>query len=370
MSVLENLSSISWKTDIVIIGAGQAGLSAAYYLKKKGLQPGKDFVILDGAPAPGGAWQFRWDSLRLRNVNGINDLPGMRFNEVVKTEEKELQANEAVPEYYGQYEKRYDFQVIRPVKVEKVTTKGERFLVQTNRSRFLARGIVNATGTWQTPQCPLYPGYQKFKGIQLHTSEYKKAEDFRGKHVIIVGAGISAIQMLNEISKVTTTTWVTRRPPHFLSGEFTKERGRAAVAKVEKRVREGLPPQSVVSITGLPATPEIEEMKKRGILKRHPMFDEIMEDGVRWEDGTTLQAEVIFWNTGFRHTLDHLAPLNLWNEKGGITMSGRLATQVKKDPRIHLPGYGPSASTIGANRAGRAVAEELIKTLDVVRKQS
>ncbi len=92
------------------------------------------------------------------------------------------------------------------------------------------------------------------------------------------------------------------------------------------------------------------------------MFSEILEDGVRWPDGTVLHADVILWCTGFRSSLDHLAPLML-REPGGITMTGKLATQVAKDPRVHLVGYGPSASTIGANRAGRAAARELIAFL-------
>jgi len=95
------------------------------------------------------------------------------------------------------------------------------------------------------------------------------------------------------------------------------------------------------------------------------MFKEITETGVRWEDGTTMEADVIFWNTGFRHSLDHLAGLKLLNEKGGIAMSGQLLTQVAADPRIHLTGYGPSSSTIGANRAGRAAAKELIAYLNL-----
>ena len=65
-------------------------------------------------------------------------------------------------------------------------------------------------------------------------------------------AGISAIQLLDEVSRVTTTTWVTRRPPEFRPGPFTEDRGRAAVALVEDRVRRGLPPKSVVSVTGCP----------------------------------------------------------------------------------------------------------------------
>ncbi|NLR64182.1 NAD(P)/FAD-dependent oxidoreductase [Chitinophaga varians] len=354
---------IFYKVDIVVIGAGQAGLSAAYHLKREGVTPGKGFVVLDDEFGPGGAWQHRWDSLTLSNVNGINDLPGMTFADAVNTEDKALQANIAIPKYYEQYERAFELPVIRPIRVSEVTEKNERFIIRTNGIQFSARGLINATGTWKTPNCPRYPGWEKFKGRQLHTAEYKNAQEFVGKHVIIVGGGISAVQLLGEVSAVTQTTWVTRRPPDFRKYEFTPELGHEAVAMVEKRVREGLPPNSVVSVTGLPITPAIEGMLKKGVLDRKPMFDEITATGVRWADGTTLDADVIFWNTGFRHSLDHLAPLKLMNDKNGIEMSGRLATQVARDPRIHLVGYGPSASTIGANRAGRAAARELIEFL-------
>ena len=356
---------IFYKVDIVVIGAGQAGLSAAYYLKKEGIEPGKGFVVLDDEFSPGGAWQHRWDSLTLSNVNGINDLPGMGFADAVNTKDKELQANIAIPKYYERYEKAFELPVIRPIRVSEVTERNGRFIIRTNGVQFSARGLINATGTWKTPNCPRYPGWERFHGRQLHTGEYKNAEEFVGKHVIIVGGGISAVQLLGEVSEVTQTTWVARRSPDFRKYEFTPELGREAVAMVEKRVREGLPPNSVVSVTGLPITPAIEGMLKKGVLDRKPMFEEITATGVRWADGTTLDADVIFWNTGFRHSLDHLAPLNLINDKGGIEMSGRLATQVAKDPRVHLAGYGPSASTIGANRAGRAAARELIEFLNL-----
>src|SRR4051794_20738874 len=67
----------STDTSVVIIGAGQAGLSVAYYLRRLGLDPGNEFVLLDRGPGTGGAWQFRWESLRLGSAHRINDLPGM-----------------------------------------------------------------------------------------------------------------------------------------------------------------------------------------------------------------------------------------------------------------------------------------------------
>lgn len=358
-------SGIALKTEIVVIGAGQAGLSSAYHLRKRGLVAGRGFIVLDQSPQAGGAWQFRWPSLTLSTVNRIHDLPGLSFADTIDTTETQVEAAVAVPKYFAAYEKAFDLQVYRPVEVLAVCDRGERLRIETDHGNFSARGIINATGTWETPYVPDYPGRERFKGHQLHTRDYHAADQFIGQHVVIVGGGISAIQLLNEISAVTTTTWVTRREPVFREGPFTEEDGRAAVAMVEDRVRHGLPPNSVVSVTGLRNTPAIEAMRARGALRRLLMFEEITEDGVRWADGSFQRADVILWCTGFRSSLDHLAPLMLREPSGGITMTGRLATQVLKDPRVHLVGYGPSASTVGANRAGSAAAGELMGLLGV-----
>jgi thioredoxin reductase len=353
---------VALKTGIAVIGAGQAGLSSAYHLMKRGLAPVRGFVVLDRSPEPGGAWQFRWPSLTLSTVNRIHDLPGMRFSDTVDTAAG-VQASVAMPRYFAAYEKAFGLPVYRPVKVTVVCDRGERLRVETDGFAVSARGIINATGTWETPYVPEYPGAERFRGRQLHTRDYRGAGEFAGRHVVVVGGGISAFQLLDEVSRVTTTTWVTRRPPEFRAGPFDEAAGRAAVAMVEDRVRRGLPPASVVSATGIPLTPAIEAMRARGVLNRLPMFSDVTEDGVRWPDGTAVHADVILWCTGFRSSLDHLAPLMLREPGGGITMTGRLATRVAKDARIHLVGYGPSASTIGANRAGGAAAGELMAFL-------
>lgn len=365
----QTTSQLIYKTEIVVIGAGQAGLSSAYHLKNLGLQQGRGFIVFDGSPSPGGAWQYRWPSLTLSTVNRIHDLPGMSFADTISdSRTPEVHANVAVPRYFECYEKTFDLSVYRPVKVNVVCEREGRLRVETDRGFFSARGIINATGTWDKPYIPEYPGAGLFRGDQLHTRDYRVAEDFVGKHVLIVGGGISAIQLLDEISRVTKTTWVTRRPPEFVEGSFDAERGRAAVAMVEDRVRRGLPANSVVSVTGLPVTPAIIAMRERGVLNRQPMFAEITGKGVRWEDGRTLDVDVILWCTGFRSSLDHLMPLMLREPSGGITMDGRLATRVAKDHRVHLVGYGPSASTIGANRAGRAAAQELMDHLGLKKR--
>lgn len=358
------MDQVSASVEVLVIGAGQAGLSAGYHLRKAGLTPGQGFLMVDHAPGPGGAWQFRWPSLTLTTVNRVSDLPGMAFDETLTPGSDQVRASEAVPRYYAEYERRFELDVRRPTTVRVVCDRGDDgFDVETDSGDIATRGLINATGTWDRPFVPHYRGAETFSGATLHTKDYRDTTEFVGKHVVVVGGGISAIQLLDEIAQVTSTTWVTRSEPRFRDGPFDPEAGRRAVAMVEERVRAGLPPGSVVSVTGLPVTDAVRAARDRGALQRKPMFDTIEPDGVRWADGTFARADVILWCTGFRSALDHLAPLRLRGPGGGITMTGRLATQVAADPRIHLLGYGPSASTIGANRAGRAAVRELLAAL-------
>lgn len=343
--------------DVVVIGAGQAGLSAAYHLSRRGV----DFVVLDGEPGPGGAWRHRWPSLRMATVNNIHDLPGTPKPAFDPAEPSSLM----LPRYFADYEAAYQLPVLRPVHVAAVRRADDnpagRLLVQTEHGSWSTRAVINATGTWTRPFWPHYPGRDTFAGRQLHVADYETAERFAGQRVAVVGGGISAVQLLEEISHVATTTWFTRRVPRWRDSEFDEQAGRDAVAAVEQRVSQGLPPSSVVSVTGLVWTPTLRAAAQRGVLDRHPMFDRIEPGGVRSADGTFSPQDVILWATGFRAALDHLAPLHLRAPGGGIRMNG---TQVADEPRVHLIGYGPSSSTVGANRGGRDAATAVLDLLD------
>ncbi len=335
------------EVDVVVIGAGQAGLSSAYFLSRSGM----DHIVLDANPGPGGAWRHRWPSLRLSKVHGIHDLPGLALAHA----DPDRPASEVVAAYFESYEHEFALPVRRPVAVKAVTDLGTRLLVSTDDGDWSARAVVNATGSWDKPFWPHYPG--DFRGRQLHTVDYVGPAEFAGQRVVVVGGGSSAVQALAEIAEFAAmTTWVTRRPPRWHEGPFTIKDGRAAVARVAEAVAVGRPPESVVSVTGLTLTPDVVEARDRGILQRHPMFDRLTSDGVSWNDGKHVQADTILWVTGFRAALDHLAPLRLRTPGGGIVMTG---TRVAKDTRVHLVGYGPSASTIGATRAGRAAVAEI-----------
>lgn len=356
--------------NVVVIGAGQAGLSAAYHLWRLDVP---DVVVLDANPTPGGAWQHRWSTLTMRDVHGVAALPGLP----VPPHHDDAAAREVVPAYFADYERRFGLPLVRPVRVSTVTERdsgGEAgtassgpLEVHTDSGMWTTRALVNATGTWESPFWPSYPGRETFLGRQLHTVDYDDPESFAGGRVVVVGGGASAVQILGELAPLAETLWVTRREPVWRSAEFTPDAGRAAVAKVEERVLRGLPPSSVVSVTGLALRPQEENARRLGAYRRHPMFERIEPDGVRWPDGSFAAAAAIIWATGFRPSISHLAPLHLREPTGGIRLVARedqhTPTTAARDHRIQLVGYGPSASTIGANRAGRVAALSALRRL-------
>lgn len=345
--------------DAVVIGAGQAGLAASFFLRQRGVE----HVVLDAESGPGGAWRHRWDSLTMADVHGVADLPG-----APAPRRSDLPANQVVPAYFAEYERRHGLPVVRPVQVTGVESDGDLLLVRAEDRRWRTQTLVNATGTWTRPFVPYYPGIASFAGEQLHTVDFPGAEHFLGRRVLVVGGGASAVQHLGELTPVTDTVWATRRPPVWREDNFDAEAGLAAVTQVEERVRRGLPPDSVVSVTGLALRPQEQRAAELGAYVRRPMFTRIEPDGVRWPDGSFEPVDVILWATGFRPAVDHLAPLKLRSPQGGIALARvpgdvQGATTAVRDPRVQLVGYGPSASTLGAGRAGRAAAAAVVRDL-------
>lgn len=374
----------------VIIGAGQAGLAAAHELVHRGLEPGVDFLILDSGEGPGGAWRDRWDSLTFGRAHGIADLPGMKMTRP----DPAVPASLLVSEYYGAYEERFGLRVLRPAQVLSVhddALTGDLLLTvrtvpgtcRTLRTRLL----INATGTWTHPYIPWAPGIADFRGRQLHTVDYVRREDFAGQRVLVVGGGLSAVQFLLELNtpgSASATVWATRRPPNFTHAEFDQRWGFGVEERVRTATFHGRRPESVVRNTGIPPWPDYLAAVESGVLVSRGMVGRFTADSAVWgavshraeQDaassgaealaqpaswspypaGHSEQFDTVFWNTGFRPALTHLAPLHLREPGGGIRMADEV--RVAADPRVLLVGYGSTASTVGANRAGRLAGRE------------
>lgn len=344
--------------DSLVIGAGQGGLSSSYHLKRLGI----DHVLLDAEQQPGGAWQHRWDSLTMDDLHGVADLPDGRAPEV-----SDVPANIVVPRWFAEYERQHDLPVVRPVRVDSVVDEEGLLLTRSGDRRWLSRTLINATGSWRRPFLPHYPGRETFQGEQFHTVDYPGPEHFIGKRVVIVGAGASAVQFIGEIAPLTTVIWVTRRPPRWVGDDYSL---RDLVRRVQEQVLAGKPPNRSEHHSDVMLREQEMEAARTGVFdRRRPMFRRIEPDGVRWDDGDFEAVDAILWATGFRPDIDHLAGLDLKSSLGGIQLlpgnsDPQTSVTASRDHRIQLVGYGPSASTIGGNRAGRAAAAAVRAYLD------
>jgi len=341
--------------EVAVIGGGQAGLATGFYLRRAGLVPGKDFVILDGADRPGGAWPRTWDGMRLFSPAGYSSLPGWMMPPWDDATRGFPPRNHVV-DYLAHYEERYELRVARPRRVESVTRADDDptgpLLVEAGEVTVAARSVVSATGTWEQPFWPIYPGAETYTGRQLHAADYRTPAEFAGQHVVVVGGGNSAAQILAEVSTTATTTWAVTRPPRFLPDDVD---GRALFATARARVQalaEGRDHNGVAGLGDIVMVASVRDARDRGVLVAQPMFTRLIAHGVAWPDGSEQPCDAVIWCTGFRPALRHLRSLNLRDAGGHIPVGGPSGTQALGEPRLFLVGYGDWTGPASATLAG------------------
>jgi putative flavoprotein involved in K+ transport len=179
--------------DTLVIGAGQAGLAAGYYLQRAGVH----FALLDAAEEIGAAWKQRWDSLRLFTPARYNSLPGMPF----PGERYSLPTKDEVAEYLKAYAKRFDLPVRLRTGVRSLRRDGDAYTVTTASGASLtARSIIVATGANQQPYVPAFAAGLKPELLQLHSSAYRRPSQLPDGGVLVVGAGNSGAQIALELA--------------------------------------------------------------------------------------------------------------------------------------------------------------------------
>jgi putative flavoprotein involved in K+ transport len=342
--------------DVVVIGGGQAGLSVGYYLRRSGLR----YVILDGQAGPGGAWVHGWDSLRLFSPAQWSSIPGWMF----PGKPDRYPTRDEVISYLTQYEERYKFPILRPVKVSAVRMDGDAFLIETSQGVFTSRAVVSATGSWQNPFIPEYPGRDEFEGVQIHSARYRSPAEFDGKTAMIVGAGNSGAQIMAELSLRTDAIWVTLEEPQYLpddvDGRVLFDRASEQYKALTQGTSEAAPrPGDLLGHIVMVAP--VREARDRDALHSRRPFERFTRNGVIWPDGSETQIDAVVWCTGFKPALEHLRPLRVVNEKGRVDVDGNRSI---KEPRLWLAGYGnwtgfASATLVGVGRTARVIAAEI-----------
>ena len=346
--------------DVAIVGGGQSALAVAYHLRRTPL----DYTVLDDQEEPGGAWRHTWESLRLFSPAQWSSLPGY----LMPGGTDYYPARDEAIAYLAEYVRRYTVPVRRPVRVESVSRAGDFFSIESGTTRWRARAVISATGTWSAPRLPQLPGQEAYRGTIIHSAHYRSPRAFAGQRIVVVGGGNSGAQIVADLFEHATVTWATLEPPTFLPEDID---GRDLFEQATARYRalaEGRTPPPPRSLGDIVVVEPVRRARDRGALATRRMFVRFTDDGVIWPDGSMTRADAVIYATGFSAALDHLRPLGIVDSVGRVDVRG---TRSVREPRLWLVGYGEwtgyaSATLIGVGRSARATVDEIATELSGV----
>jgi putative flavoprotein involved in K+ transport len=290
-------------TDVVVIGAGQSGLTAARALQAHGIAP----VVLEAGPDPTGSWPHYYDSLTLFSPVRFSGMPGLDF----PGDPDRYPHRDEVISYLRRYAAAVDADIRTRTPVTSVESGDHAgFLVRAATGQtFRAAGVVAATGSFGNPYLPALPGQDRFTGRLLHVSGYRSPHQHAGERIVVVGAGNSAVQVGYELAEVATVTLATRNPVMFLP---QRRDGRDLHHWLVTTGFDVLPPEWLFHYGGgrtVLDTGKYQHALETGRMNRRPMFTAFDTDCIVWPDGTREQVDTVLFATGYRPDLDYLRPL-------------------------------------------------------------
>jgi putative flavoprotein involved in K+ transport len=325
--------------EAVVIGAGPAGLAVARELDHR---HGIKALVLDRATAPAISWRTRYDNFRL-NTNGfLSHLPGQR----IPLTAGRWPTKEDMVRYFDRYVARQNIALLLGCEVRRVDRVGTGWQLDTSSGEIQTPAIVLATGNYSTPIIPAWPGLSGFDGELVHSGNFTNAWPYRGRDVLVVGAGNSAADIAVQLADDgARRIWLAvRTPPHLVRralGPFPSDIFLEMFARVPARMVDpligrfnrlmwndlpalgfGRPPlglKETVETRGRIPTlaDELVDTVRAGRVRVVAAVKAVESDRVILADGTSVAPQAIIAATGFRTDLDGLVGhLGVLDERG------------------------------------------------------
>src|SRR5262249_32210831 len=191
--------------DVVVVGAGQAGLVAGYCLQHTGLS----FVLYEQHPRIGDAWRHRYDSLVLFSPRASSALPGLPLC----GDPEGYPTKEEVADYLEAYARTLHLPVRTAEGIVSVKRRAPHFLARTtSRHRVEARAVIVATGAFQQPVVPAFAQQLAPDVVQLTTVTYRRPAQLPPGRVLVVGDGATGRQIAAELVATHPVTLATGKP--------------------------------------------------------------------------------------------------------------------------------------------------------------
>jgi putative flavoprotein involved in K+ transport len=284
----------------VVIGAGQAGLSAGYHLSRQGVP----FVILDAGERVGDQWRHRWDSLRLFTPARFAGLDGMAF----PAPPHYFPTKDEMGDFLERYANTFRLPVLSGTRVERVSRHGDGFLIVAGARRFEAKNVIVAMANYQRPRIPAFAKELSSAIVQVHSFDYRNPSQLRPGNVLVVGAGNSGAEIALETSR-THKTWMCGRDvghvPFYIDGLPARLfLLRVVLRVIFHRILTVATPMGravrpkVLHIGGPLVRTKPRDLTAAGVI-RVPRMAGVRNGLPVLEDGRVLDVTNIVWCTGF-----------------------------------------------------------------------
>jgi putative flavoprotein involved in K+ transport len=211
-------TAITKRVQTVIIGAGQSGLSVGYHLAKRGVS----FVILEQNQRVGDTWRHRWDSLRLFTPARYDGLVGMKF----PAPRMSFPTKDDMGDYLESYAAHFKLPVETGVTVDKLSRRGNTYIVSAGNMQYEAEQVVVAMANYQKPAIPAFARELSSDIVQLHSKDYRNPSQLAPGGVLVVGAGNSGAEISLEVVRSGHETWMSGRSTGELPFRISSFAGR------------------------------------------------------------------------------------------------------------------------------------------------
>jgi len=355
--------------DVIVIGAGQAGLSVGHHLKRTGLR----FVILDAHPRIGDAWRQRWDSLCLFSPARFDGLDGMPF----PGDPYRFPTKDEMGDYLESYAARFELPVRTGMRVDRLSRAGDGYVVAAGGRRFEAPHVVVAMSSYQKPRVPAFASQLDPAIVQIHSSDYRRPSQLPPGDVLIVGAGNSgaeiAIDLINAGHRVSVAGRNVGQVPFPVRRRFVRRTILPVLFRVifhrvltmDTPMGRKARPNFVTRGTPLIRT-RSGDLAAAGVV-RVARIDGVRDGRPALADGTTLDVTGIVWCTGYSFGASWIEP-RVFDDHGEPIQSRGVA---RDEPGLYFVGneflYSPSSAMVhGVGRDAQRVAATIRQRMSSV----
>jgi putative flavoprotein involved in K+ transport len=293
-SVREQLdSSPTNPFDVVVVGAGQAGLAIGHFLKRQD----RRFMIVEAADSVGAAWRTRWDSLVLFTPRRYDSLPGLTF----PGDPDGYPTRDEVIAYLDRYSTTFELPVELNSPVRSLDRNDGNFVLDLEGRSIAAEQVVVATGPFQAPRLPKLADQLGSDVFQIHSTAYRNASQIPNGTGLVVGGGNTGFQIAKELSSthqvhLAVGSRQTPLPQTILGRDLfwwlTKVGllNKTVDSRIGQRLRE--------RETLIGSSPR--ELRRRYGVDLKPRALSASGRTVTFADGSDLEVDSVIWATGYR----------------------------------------------------------------------